>query len=441
MDTLAEQTSALSRAGSFYYKNLPEENRTVAAKLTRFPGTVRVFNQFRSCADATLSGGYFPDSWKVIRFTDKDIEDYGADPAIQRRIVIREDGISYIGKEAGYKIDNVAAIEVQENKLVGQLKREDNLDELLLFPGDGTLEFPIGFKPVFGIYIDPDIYVTSIRRRDGSLMLLNRDFISYYGLVIFSTNPVILFPNMKFLAASYVRRSRNLLSYTLKLDNVYGPVDRILNYYRSSQSVRSFYLAAAQACGLRVVRKECRVLYRNPLHKGCSYITTDGRYDAPYEHISKPIGTVLKEGEIIGGPELFVMHGPEQSLPPVTEISLDYVLPVKGLVARDKEIQVRQGGQFWPAFEGSEASLSVYRKFLAKIAGHEPAAGSSVETANAIRYVTEEMFPGKYILIQVNEGKMNRRMYLSLMTFIRREMPVGSVLLYSNLENTFTYEP
>lgn len=313
---------------------------------------------------------------------------------------------------------------------------------IAIFPDPtGSVSIPRGTETLFYLRVNPDYLITSISLKDGRTLYAGSDFVSEFGLLTFYEHPVKLFPSMKFMAKSYIQRVRNIYDYVLRLDDIYGPVDRVMNYYRGSQSIRSLYLASAQAAGLAVVRKDCRVLKTDTLLDGYTYWTTDGRYDAAYAHTPLTAGSELQAGYVIGGSELYEMYGPADALPEyITELNLDGVLPVKGLKAPNEVISLFSGDplRYQPAYNGPEGALNRYWDFAEAAVPSDQRPVPSVVEENAIEHVRSTVCANKMIVACINEEKMTRAMQLRLHTFIKRELPMGCVLTTANIPNTIS---
>ena len=432
MESVQEVASMLAKTGSFYYKNLSHEGMSSARKLTQLYSNCRVFSLFKAAGELTLSGGYFNDFGVVIHFSDKDIDYFGTKEALQERPVKNE-----------LIIKNHTALANQENRLLTELDREARIESILSFPylpEDGSsTDTVVAFRDSlqYGLYIDKNTFVSSISTADGKLLFNGVDFESHFGVILFKTNPYVLFPKGKFIASSLTRRCRNILSFVLGVDDVYGPVDRIMAYYRISQSPKMFYYAAAQAIGMCVVPAECTVLSVEPLHKGYAYITTIGKMDAPYEHIPYSNGDVLPRNTVIGSNELFSIVLPGESLPSgLGSVSLDYLLPVSGLSAPNATISISSGGVFSPEFEGSASAKTKYLEFVKEQNGGELPVSTEGST-NAIDYVRNTLAPRRCVILRINESRMYSDMQLRLEHFIERELPIGVVLLKENMIRDF----
>ena len=322
---------------------------------------------------------------------------------------------------------------------------------IAIFPDPtGAVSIPRNTETLFYLRVNPDYLITSISLKGGRTLYAGSDFVSEFGLLTFYEHPVKLFPSMKFMAKSYIQRVRNIYDYVLRLDDIYGPVDRVLNYYRGSQSIRSLYLASAQAAGLAIVRNDCRVLKTDTLLDGYTYWTTDGRYDAAYAHTPLTVGSELQAGYVIGGSELYEMYGPADELPEyITELNLDGVLPVKGLKAPNAIISLISGDplRYQPAYNGPEGALNRYWDFAEAVVPSDQrpvrlVEGEYVVTVpyeeNAIEHVRSTVCANKMIIACINEEKMTRAMQLRLHTFIKRELPMGCVLTTANIPTTIS---
>lgn len=345
MDALEEKFSMLPRAGSFYYKNLSPAGMKDARVLSFIHSLCRAPRQLAQASDLTLSGGYLRDNFLVVRFKDRDVLYYGTGAAQQKRFgykskagqtanraerLMAYDGVALTNEDAKMLADNTVSDIVVERKAP------------LKFPYKHMSLWSEETMPLYGLRVDRNVCIEVIESKSGEKYYKNKDFFSYYGLVNFVENPHKLFPEGSFMAVSYVRRRRNLLSFTLRLHDVYGPVDRVMHYYRRSQNIKSLSLAAAQAAGLAVVREDCTVVAVYPLHLGYSYMTTAGQYDAPYRHTALQVGAKLHDGDVIGAAELYRIYpdndesfrtypGPGTPYPHAVCVNLDPLLPVAGL--------------------------------------------------------------------------------------------------------------
>lgn len=427
MDPIDEKSSMLSKAGSFYYSTVSSSATDTAQRLSHLSCNCRAFRQLSNASSLTLSGGYFEDNWQVVRFKDTQILYYGTEAALQKRYVTITKKEAGVSRPANMLIEDSFLPVTEENKGLSVYKKP------LIFPGgDEDLVFPQSLQLLFGLLVDKDMYVTTIELDDGTILRQNMDFQSHFGVINFYENPIKLFSGMKFMARSCVYRRRNLYSFTLGLDDVYGPVDRIMSYYRKVQSPKAFYYAAAQAAGMPVIRRDCEILGVMPLHSGCAYMTSDGRYDAAFPHNHLTAGTTLKAGTVIGSEDLFEAYGPNDPLPNNLDgVKLDMAIPVHGLTAQNSEVQLYLGDAFRPQYDGDTDALQKYWEYIHTWNNDTP--GTTVVTGNAMVHFMTTIAANRYILLRINEDGMTAKMKLRLMTFLDRERPLGSVLLFASL--------
>jgi hypothetical protein len=431
MESIQEVSSMLAKTGSFYYKNLSPEGMSVARKLTQLYSYCRILSQFKAAGEMATSAGYYNDFGVVIHFTDKDVDYYGAKDSLQVRPISNS-----------LTLKNYTALADSDNNLLTEVDRDIFFKQVLAFPdlpenGEASSELEVATRDSlqYGLYIDKDTFVSTITTENGELLLNGVDFVSCFGLIVFKKNPIALFPGNKFVASSLTRRCRNILSFVLGVD-VYGPIDRIVKYYREAQSPKTFYLAAAQSIGMCVTPDTCIVYDVEPLHKGYSYVTSIGKLDAPYAHTAYSKGDIIGKDTVIGGSDLFSAVLPGDSLPSdLGSVSLDHLLPVSGLSAPNKTISISSNGKFNPAFEGDAYAKNKYVEFLKELNDGE-LPSSSTGSANAIAYA-RSMASNRCLILRINKDRMYGDMQLSLDRFIERELPIGVVLLRENMVRDF----
>lgn len=416
----------LSRLGDFWYKVLSEGDIGLAHKLAHLPLQCRVLRQAESLCEMLGEGAQFRDNFLLIRFKDEDVIWFGKKEAIQKQHVTTKLPSGETGNS------RLLDLTIPDHTLLGA---DDGGSVAVPWnavafanPGEDVV-LAQGMHLKFGLAVDPNIRITSIRARDGKLLYEYQDFVSEYGKLYFYLNPITLFPRMEFMAQSYEYRRRNLYCYPLGVD-VYGPVDRILYYTRISQSPKSLYRAAAQAAGIPVARADAKVVAVTPLNDGVRYYTSDGRmYDADFPHTHLKKGAMLKEGEVIGGKEIYHLVLPGEVIPGnITYINLDCALPVKGLRAPNKTITTRSGTtSLRPAFEGDVEALEQYYEWLKLYDGKEDYSRIP-ESVNGITLVRDYLCPNRVVIACVNVYHMTHDMYMRLVAFLRRELPLGSVL-------------
>lgn len=313
-------------------------------------------------------------------------------------------------------------------------------DKPLVMPGGtGDVVFSEDTQLLYGLLIPKDVFVNIIELDDGTFLYAGSDFESRYGLINFNENPVKILGGMKLMARTYIERRRNIYSYILGIDDVYGPVDRIMDYYRRSQSPRSLYLAAAQAAGMPVVREDCQILNVVPLHEGVAYLTDKGRYDAPFPHTHLQVNTRLTSGFVIGSEDLFQMYGPHDPLPHLEGVQLREACSVPGLFAANASGAIQgENGEYRPAFVADDTeALDKYYAYLEgvqNLAPETPGVTYPV-TGNVMYHLLHQILPHRYIIVRVNETVMPHKMQLRIYEFLREQRPLGSVLLYAPINH------
>lgn len=419
---LAEsKPSALSTTGSFYYEHFVGDAVKDAHKLTHIPYNTRVFKQVYNAFTSALSEEYYSDNFLLIRFQDSDINYYG----IEGALASRKPGEELV-------IADRTALDTGEDSLLA-----NQFSAIVLFPyaTDTTISVTGGegtYLP-FGLTIPENILVHTIRGRDGKTLISGKDFVSKFGYLLFrGNNPIHLFPDMQFMVTSYTERRPNILCYPLGVVNVYGDVSKILSYYRFNQTPKSFYLAAAQACGLKVVKKSGVIAYADRLPIGHYYVVDDIRYDVPFPHTQLPVGTNLTEGEVIAADQIFTCILPGDNVPDtITSISLDTACPVLGVTIPNSTIAIFDNvGAYRPAYTGN---VNAYHAYLRNNPATTSLLGEPNATANGIEHFRNTVCGGNKCIIACISRDMPEANRLRLLEFINRETPVGAVLTFAEI--------
>lgn len=367
MDIAEEKANTLSRCGSFYYNTLVDESKDEAEFISHVPWVSKFPAQLQNLVTAVVGKSHFSDFYRVIKFTDADVDWRGLKGALQIRTSVPAkypELPDYNNRLQDYELGTGAMLQTSTGNVV-----TNETEHVLLSAGETAASLPGDVQLFWDLRVDPSLYVTAIRTPEGKLWFAGQEYTAQYGKLTFTENPIKLFPEMQFMAESCIVRKPHIYNHMLSLGNTYGLPDRVLHYYRCSQTPKTFYLAAAQACGLAVTRNECKIINRMPMLQGYSYSTTDGIYEAPYKHTRLEPGTVLSEGYVIGGRELFQVYGPNDDLPAgVTTIDLSTAVPIPGLKATRDEIVIwNEMGQYRPAYSGSPDALAAWYKYLQTI--------------------------------------------------------------------------
>jgi len=134
------------------------------------------------------------------------------------------------------------------------------------------------------ITLSDDIYASAVMTADGRTMLRGIGFDANNTTISFHDHPDTLFKNNSILLVSAEVGRRNLLSYTMQLDDIKGPVDYVRDYYRGSQSPLKFERALAQAAGLKITPQDGFLLRATTTDEGICYEFDYGSICVSYAH-------------------------------------------------------------------------------------------------------------------------------------------------------------
>lgn len=335
--------------GSFWRRNLTDSGKRTAEKLTRIPWQSRVASQLQESADWLLST---PRVWEYdVSITFKDSDVIWLKEAIQQRVGGSRPAESILPNNAVLSEDSISFLSERG---------------IIVFPTDGEIRVDNAtYDPRYVLRVSDDLQIAAIRLNDGTVLSQGIDFESDFGYIILEEHPFILCEGSKMYIAAAERRKRNLLDFSLAVDEVHGPVDRILYFYRTSQTPYMLMYAAAQSAGIAVAEKDFTVFsVSKGLGGGFIYYSVDGYYlEAFYPHTQVSVGTLVRKNTIIGNVLSLVPASPVDAS--VQTLPLDAALPIKGLIATRTLVKAYNNGIFSPALEGDPESLQAYWQFLA----------------------------------------------------------------------------
>lgn len=460
MDILSEKSNTISRCGSFYYQTLEDEAKDLAEFISHIVWYNNIPSKLKKIEEAVKGGAFFLSYYDIIKFNDKDISWSGIKESLQYRVqgpAARKvegayesapDTLRYPGRLANLVINNSAVAEANEDNVYTATE----YSAAILYPKDSaTTVLPETFIPKWYLNIDENIYVVSICV-DGKILIAGQDFESDFGKLIFTTNPLKLFPSKKILVLCSQVRFKNIYNYIIGATNIYGDISYVMKYYRESQSAKTLKLACAQFAGLTVVKEKCKVLSVKEHDIGATYVTTNGILDARYNHTIHREGTVLDKDTIIGGDSIFNIYYNYESIQNSNiSISLNGIIPISGLYAsnsKDMEFSVISSTQdkpkYIPLFSGDSSSLDSYKEYVNSIGGVSVDIDntssfdeSSTETikwgkGSELKYVMTTLLNNSVLVVKYDKSLLTDKMIIDIKTFIERERPVGSFIAYAD---------
>lgn len=284
----------------------------------------------------------------------------------------------------------------------------------------------------FKLHVDPNLLVTYIKTSKGDTYIRGAGIDSGYGYIVFNKDPRAIFTDLRIFVKAAVQRVPNILCYSLSIQDVYGDVSQIVNYYRNNQSPMQFYKAAAQAAGLQVVRKTDTIQdiieVKNRKYEGVSYITQGGdRYDAWYPHTRLNIGQVVVEGQVIGQENFNITMPGQEVDPSIDGVYLGHNTPVPGLFVPAEEITIYQDGVFKPEYIGQ--GLMHYHAYLEKISPAEQ--GDQPAQQPGVQHFRNVIAPGRTLIVYINP-LLGSDICNRLKSFINVNSPLGSVVVFAH---------
>lgn len=278
------------------------------------------------------------------------------------------------------------------------------------------------------LLVDKNLLITSLFQ-DDSILTKDVSFNSGYGFIEFNKDPRALFPKMRFSVRSGLRRVPNIWCYQLGLQDTYGDVSQVVEYYRNNQSVVQFYRASAQAAGMQVIKQDDIIDRVIDLQENLTvYLTKKGdRYDVYYTHQKLQPGDTVAKGQVIGA-ENFRLYTDKDDVSDITYVRTGYSCPVPQLIIPNKDdVTLYKDGYFKPDYEGPNVHL--YWEYLNLIGAAEQPVTQSA-TGNPLHHLRTTIAPGRTLLIYIDDA-LGIDMKNRLIRFIDTNAPIGSIILWA----------
>lgn len=298
-------------------------------------------------------------------------------------------------------------------------------------------------------------------RLPGVFLVAGIDFTCHEGYIAMRDNPAEVLPigPVTVTTAEMLIGSHN--SYPLAAPEVRSGNRRIVDFYRKTQSIRAFRLAAAQYCGLYVFDHADRVLYAKADGAAMTYILANaGVVSISYPHYKLSVGQNVPAGHVVSLRFDFLEyreHGPgyltEAAQHNGAAVSLNFISPVKGIFWSVQEpvladyVETGYGGrpharlhltahpeslqEFWDTQKRHELATGQYLSDVLGLTAQNP----EVENVD-MGQLLESFYGDRLTLIVANElpAEMQRR----LQDFLMEHRPTGCALLYSVIPAIFT---
>lgn len=406
-DELKEKASTLAKLGSFYNRTLNQDNRPTAHKLTHVVYQSSLLQDYNNISKDLTGQAYKNRRLKEFTYTDEDIE--------------------YCTFNTKLSNGNYASPNYIPNFSEVSILPEANQSNINNITLDRDYQF------AFILNVPKDIYIRIIRLNDGSVLTEGLNFRSQFGKILLRDNPITLFNGMGFIALSYTQRDRNIMCYPLQLQDIYGDVSYVIDYYKNNQSLVSFKRALYQAIGLPVSDEDGYIVDKVKLVKGCSYISNSGKYyDAEFEHSELSIGSVIKKGKIITGEGIVKVYLPSDSIPAdITHVALNSYS-----IAGDKEIYIENSSEILFDDQGKFIPKNFVtgpgRDFYADYVNYNTQEGAqppvSTGSINRIEFLRNVVAANRCVIIQIDKQKIPYDMAMKLKSFVIDHAPIGVVI-------------
>lgn len=399
-DTLKEKSKTLSKVGSFYTSVITDKDIKVAHRLSHIPYCTSLFQNFNNMYKSLTNNAYTNKKYLRIEYKDADI------------------------KCGRYNSQNKNSdyLPIQEEIDILPQHLQQRLDKVILEEN---------FSLAFVLTIPSDIYVRIIELPDGSILTDGLNFKSQFGSIVFTENPISLFKGMHFFALSYTKRNRNILCYPLQLQDIYGGVSYVVDYYRNNQSLKQFKKALYQAIGIPVVLQDDSIKDKVNLVNGVSYITSDGiHYDADFPHTQLNVGDILHKDDIIGGEEFLKVYLPNDIIPEsirAVNIQNMSITGDKPLFVRNITSELYKENIFQAANFVDGDGKQYYIDYVNNTPQEKPSSGIP-DSMNCIDFLRDVAANNRCIILDINKDVIPYDIAMKLKSFIIDHAPIGVVI-------------
>ena len=398
-DILAEKSKTISKLGSFYYSTVSDKD--TAHKLSHVSYLNNILQSSHDMLKSTLGYPVINKKNKVINFTDKDIEYYIFDTK---------------NKSANF-IPNI-------NELI-QLPKSINGDI-------AKVKLESGYCFAFRVSIPEDIIIRTIQLSNGDLLINGLNFKSEYGYIIIRDNPIALFDNMSIFALGYAQLQRNILCYPLSLQDVYGDVSFVVDYYKNNQSLIAFKKALMQAIGAPIVLYTSSIIDKSQFKDGCVYTTYDKNvYVVPHKHNQYNVGDTLNKGQVLGADDFIKVYLPTDIIPSdirAVNIQNMSITGSKDLYVHNIESTLYSADIFQPQnFVNGEGS-QYYIDYVNNIGSLQKSTSAIPDKMNCIDFLRNVVANNRCIILDIDKEKIPYDIAIKLKSFIIDHAPIGVVI-------------
>lgn len=386
-DFYKEKADILSKLGSFYYKILNKDSNN-AKLLSHLAFQTDIICKLRGFVDLIQGNKVLYDGYnKVIKFSDKDITCICFD-------------------ENGTIIEQIT-------------------------PGSSIHDDFKQFSLKFRVKVPENMYITSLNVGAGQYLFNNVHFKSGFGYIEFTENPITVVKNMQLFARHYKYKKRNVMSYPLGLQEVYGDVSHITEFYKNNQSLKQFKAALYRSIGFPIVLKDSVIKQV----VGDVYIDSYGNeYNCSFEHKKINVGDIVLKDTVLGNEDILKVYLPDEQIPN----TLVKLYPVTSSVSKDSLYLTNKKGNPYSNwvynpnafFDGdSKQAYSSYVTTVGAAVANDTIKSLNINFINSVDFIRDIVAPGRCIIIYINKNKISEYILLRLKSFILDNLPIGAVVL------------
>ena len=377
---------------------------------------------------------------EIVHFSPKDVAQIGVD--LQTRMLVKAGtpagGIFVLRRPPDYHLQSAGAIPLL-NENTEYITNERGETILTFTSGSEQVSFVLAVDALYPRYVVPlpAGYLPSVISAAGRDLVVGLDFTLGEDCMVFLEPPEKLFPDNSFLLRSAETSTTAPLSFTLQADGLRSGGRHVARYLRESQSLNAFRLAALEAGGVALTPEAGILQAVKSTGPTARYIFEDFVVSVSYTHTPLVIGNYYEQFHPIG--EALQVFGPTggnwwRALDWSQGLSLDGLCPFSGLTVSDQITKFYSvDGHYRFALQGPAETQA---KFWEHVRQSEVLAGRALGAIvpvspylNPIDVIFQYLLGSRAVIVKMDTDALGGARTKQVLDFIRREHPVGSVII------------
>lgn len=390
-DFYKEKATILSKLGSFYYKIINKDDKS-AKVLSHLAFQTHIIDKLRVFVELLQGNKVLYDGYnKIIQLKDSDIT---------------------------CKLYTQEGIFVQE-----------------LSPGASISPTSTGYIAKFSVKVPENMFIISLNVGEGQYLFRDVHFKSKFGEIEFTQNPITVVKNMRLFVRYFKYKRRNVMCYPLGLQNVYGNVSHIIDFYKNNQSLRAFRSAIYRSLDFPIVLQDAII---KQIVDDVYIDNLGNQYNCSYQHNKLSLGDVIRKDQVIVGEDIIKIYLPEDKIPNTLVKFYPFNFSVCG---GDRLYMVNKKGNPYTdqwvynpnvffVGDGKESYIN-YVQSSDTAQANDVIKQKNIRFINSVEFLRDVIAPGRCLIIYINKNKLTEYTFNRLKDYIIDNLPIGAVVFFA----------